>query len=557
MLLLGIGSANPPVLSYRYDENGNGLWSISEFNTYEANFKSEATFGMVDRSRGGAISKSEFVVFYRASSTFEKYATKETGTITQDSWKKYANDYGINCTVSFVDTSRNGAISRLEFYASLYTAACQPSAKARFAQIDANSDGVWSPEEYKAYSTKFAGCSNPTDTPCPFAVANRKKNGKMTLEEFSYATDSYTQFSEFDEDGDLKLTEDQFKAYIAKYPGTRRQTGSDFAKIDKDKSGYCEYCNEVLKKPEPEPERCDINCKIGLGVGIPAGLLLLGSSVWLLWKWVSKPPVMPAAKDIETKFAKDIEAKSAELVFTPPTRPTTTVLPAMPAPYIIAPVPMAVMPPPLPPPVATHLPVVAAASPPMATKTTLKRMSAWINTAVPKWELKEYTAPVTEIDYAGTYNEAMGSPVTNGYIASSPVPNGYIASSPVPVPTSQVPHRYIASSPVPVPTSQVPHGYIVSSPVPMSTSVSGQNTSGAFGAAAPAATTGAAFGAFGQNTGGAVRVAAGGGFGAGGAFGAFTAHAQHSNTIASSPVPVSTSVRTSTAHAKHANTLRI
>jgi hypothetical protein len=415
---------NPLVLSYRYDENGNGLWSISEFNTYEANFKSEATFGMVDRSRGGAISKSEFVVFFRASSTFEKYATKETGTITQDSWKKYANDYGINCTVSFVDTSRNGAISRLEFYVSLDTAACQPNAKARFAQMDADSDGVWSPEEYEAYSTKFAGCSTPTDTPCAFSVANRKKNGKISLEEFSYATDSYTQFSEFDEDGDLKLTEDQFKAYKAKYPGTRRQTGSDFAKIDKDKSGYCDYCNEVLKGPDsdseqpgPNTERCGTNCKIGLGVGlgvgIPAGLMFC-CSVWWCLKCCTKPPVMPQAIYVEEK------PKSQLVFYSPP-------------------------------------PVVSVPVTPLKTKTTLKHMTTWVNTAVPKWELRDSVTPVTEIDYEGAYHE----------------PHGYIASSPVPVPTSPMPHGYIASS---IPTAlrmtnehdsgyEFSNGYIAS-PIP-------------------------------------------------------------------------------------------
>ena len=138
----------------RYDADGNGQWSKSDFAAYEANFKSEATFDMVDASRGGAISKAEFVVFYRAESTFTNYALKENGAMTQTNWTTYTTDYGIsaNCTFSSVDTSGNKLISRSEYYASFFSAGCKPSAKATFAKYDTDANGRWSADEFAAYS---------------------------------------------------------------------------------------------------------------------------------------------------------------------------------------------------------------------------------------------------------------------------------------------------------------------------------------------------------------------------------------------------------------------
>ena len=151
----------------RYDANGNGQWSDSEFTAYEANFKSEAIFDMVDTSAGGAISAAEFAVFYRAGSTFADYGMKENGAMTQTNWEKYTTDYGIpeTCTFSSVDTSGNKLVSKSEYYASFYNAGCRPSAKARFVQYDTDANGQWSADEFEAYSKNFKGCGTPTDTP--------------------------------------------------------------------------------------------------------------------------------------------------------------------------------------------------------------------------------------------------------------------------------------------------------------------------------------------------------------------------------------------------------
>ena len=209
---------------------------------------------MVDTSRGGAISKAEFVVFYRAEGTFADYALKENGAMTEENWKKYMTDYGIStdCTFSSVDTSANKLISRSEYYASFYNAGCKPSAKTTFVKYDTDSNGRWSAEEFAAYSEGFEGCGIPPDTPCPFAVTDTSSDGSMSEEEFVSAVTSHEHFSEFDEDGDLKLNENEWALYDNKYgQGSRRQAGS-FGDVDQDSSGYCEYCNEVLKPRTPK-----------------------------------------------------------------------------------------------------------------------------------------------------------------------------------------------------------------------------------------------------------------------------------------------------------------
>ena len=209
---------------------------------------------MVDTSAGGAISAAEFAVFYRAGSTFADYGMKENGAMTQTNWTKYTTDYGIpeTCTFSSVDTSGNKLVSKSEYYASFYNAGCRPSAKARFVQYDTDANGQWSADEFEAYSKNFKGCGTPTDTPCPYATTDRSADGSMSEEEFSSAVSTYEHFSEFDEDGDLKLNEDEWMAYNNKYGGSRRQEGSSFNDIDKDSSGYCEYCSEVLKPLQPK-----------------------------------------------------------------------------------------------------------------------------------------------------------------------------------------------------------------------------------------------------------------------------------------------------------------
>ena len=163
---------------------------------------------MVDTSAGGAISAAEFAVFYRAGSTFADYGMKENGAMTQTNWTKYTTDYGIpeTCTFSSVDTSGNKLVSKSEYYASFYYAGCRPSAKARFALVDTDLDGRWSPSEFDSYSKKFAGCGIPTDTPCPFATTDATADGYMQEDEFTSAVTSHAHFSEFDEDGDLKMS---------------------------------------------------------------------------------------------------------------------------------------------------------------------------------------------------------------------------------------------------------------------------------------------------------------------------------------------------------------
>ena len=188
--------------------------------------------------------------------------------------------------------------------------------------------------------------------------------------------------------------------------------------------------------------------------------LLLGSTVFLLYKYCTQTPsvmlpAIPTTSKPEIPTILKLPATTSQLTFGSPGP-----LPPMAAPGIVGHAPPVV-------------PPVVPITPPK-TKTTMKRISQWVNTAKPKWELKEQTVPITELDYEGTLGMSpmsggmmgttrmgtMGTMNTmntfsshNGGINATPLPtNSRVASSPVPNGGGRLvsmPDMTVGSSPIP------------------------------------------------------------------------------------------------------------
>ena len=203
--------------------------------------------------------------------------------------------------------------------------------------------------------------------------------------------------------------------------------------------------------------------------------LLLGSTVFLLYKYCTQTPsvmlpAIPTTSKPEIPTILKLPATTSQLTFGSPGP-----LPPMAAPGIVGHAPPVV-------------PPVVPITPPK-TKTTMKRISQWVNTAKPKWELKEQTVPITELDYEGTLGMSpmsggmmgttrmgtMGTMNTmntfsshNGGINATPLPtNSRVASSPVPNGGGRLvsmPDMTVGSSPIP--TMPRLAGTVGSSPIP-------------------------------------------------------------------------------------------